>query len=89
MNSVPEICTEKVLIPRVMTRREIKEKYGLTSKRAADVSRQGFFVKNYSRRQVIIDPIPKRFWKNLKRLIYRFFDFDKVFNWSTRLVRRG
>jgi len=65
MNPVPEICREKVFIPPVMTTKDIKEKYGLNSKRATDVERQGFFVKNYSRKQVIIDPTPKRFWKNL------------------------
>ena len=77
MNSVPEIRREKVFIPPEMTTKEIKEKYGLNSKRAADVKRQGFFVKNYSKKQIIIDPenfdsatsysTAKRvYWKNFR-----------------------
>jgi hypothetical protein len=48
MNSVPEIRGEKVFIPPEMTPKEIKEKYGLSSKRAREVLKQEFFVKNYS-----------------------------------------
>jgi hypothetical protein len=48
MNSVPEIRREKVFIPPEMTTKEIKEKYGLSSKRVREVLKQGFFVKNYS-----------------------------------------
>jgi hypothetical protein len=55
MNSVPEIRRERISIPPDMTRGEIKEKYGLTAKQAGDALRSGFFVKNYSRKQVIID----------------------------------
>ena len=55
MNSIPEICREKVFIPPEMTPKEIKEKYGLSSKRAREVLKQGFFVKNYSKKQIIID----------------------------------
>ncbi len=56
MNSVPEIRREKVFIPPEMTTKEVKEKYGLSSKRAREVVKQGFFVKNYSKKQIIIDP---------------------------------
>ena len=56
MNSIPEIRREKVFIPPEMTTKEIKEKYGLSSKRAREVLKQGFFVKNYSKKQIIIDP---------------------------------
>ena len=56
MNSSPETRREKVFIPSEMTPKEIKEKYGLSSKRAREAMKQGFFVKNYSRKQIIIDP---------------------------------
>jgi hypothetical protein len=36
MNPVPEIRREKVFIPPEMTTPEIKEKYGLTSRRARE-----------------------------------------------------
>ena len=77
MNSVPEIRREKVFIPPEMTPKEIKEKYGLSSKRAREVLKQGFFVKNYSKKQIIIDPdnfdpatsystAKKVYWKNFR-----------------------
>ena len=56
MNSVPEIRREKVFIPPELTPKEIKEKYGLSAKRAREDIKQGFFVKNYSKKQIIIDP---------------------------------
>jgi hypothetical protein len=77
MNCLPEIRREKIFIPPEMTPKEIKEKYGLSSKRAREVMKQGFFVKNYSKKQIIIDPenfdaatsysTAKRvYWKNFR-----------------------
>jgi len=79
MNSVPEIRREKVFIPPQMTPKEIKEKYGLSSKRAREVLKQGFFVKNYSRKQIIIDPEnfdPATSYSTAKRVYW------KNFRWS-------
>ena len=75
MNVVPEIRREKIFIPSEMSTQEISEKYGLPKERAWKVKRQGFFVKNYSKKQIIIDPLSfhvptsyntawKVFWKN-------------------------
>jgi hypothetical protein len=75
MNPVPEIRREKIYIPPEMTTKEIKEKYGLSSEKSYKVRKQGFFVKNYSKKQVIIDPenfdpsisystAKKVYWKN-------------------------
>lgn len=50
-----EIRREKVFIPPSMTTKEIREKYGLKPQKACNAKRKGFFVKNYSRKQVIID----------------------------------
>jgi hypothetical protein len=77
MNSVPEIRRERIIVPSEMTTRELKEKYGLSAKRAREVLKQGFFVKNYSKKQIIIDPenfdptisysTAKRvYWKNIR-----------------------
>jgi hypothetical protein len=56
MNSVPKIRREKVFIPPDMTAQEITETYGLPKERSWKVKRQGFFVRNYSKKQVVIDP---------------------------------
>jgi len=79
MNSIPEIRREKVFIPPEMTPKEIKEKYGLSSKRAREVLKQGFFVKNYSKKQIIIDPEnfdPAISYSTAKRVYW------KNFRWS-------
>jgi hypothetical protein len=79
MNCLPEIRREKVFIPPEMTTKEIKEKYGLNSKRAREVLKQGFFVKNYSKKQIIIDPEnfdPAISYSTAKRVYW------KNFRWS-------
>jgi len=76
MNSVPEIRREKVFIPPEMTTREIKEKYGLSSEKSYKVKKQGFFVKNYSKKQIIIDPEnfdPAVSYSTAKRVYWRNF----------------
>lgn len=75
-NCLPEIRREKVFIPPEMTTQEIKHQYALTSRRAADAKRKGFFVKNYSRKQVIIDPEnfdPAISYSTAKRVYFRNF----------------
>ena len=75
MNPVPEIRREKIFIPPEMTVQEITEKYGLPNGKAWKAKKKGFFVKNYSRKQIVSDPsnfdaaisysTAKRvFWKN-------------------------
>jgi len=79
MNTVSEIRREKVFIPPEMPAQEIKEKYGLSSKRAREVLKQGFFVKNYSKKQIIIDPEnfdPAVSYSTAKRVYW------KNFRWS-------
>ena len=79
MNSIPEIRREKVFIQSEMTPKEIKEKYGLSSKRAREAMNKGFFVKNYSRKQIIIDPEnfdPAISYSTAKRVYF------KNFRWS-------
>ncbi len=77
MNLVPEIRRQKICISPEMTTQEIKQEYALNSRRAAEAKRKGFFVKNYSRKQIIIDAenfdpaisysTAKRvYWKNFK-----------------------
>jgi hypothetical protein len=78
MNSVPEIRRERIIIPPEMTKREIKEKYGLSTKRAREALKKGFFVKNYSKRQVIIDPEnfdPAVSYSTAKRVYFKNFSW--------------
>jgi hypothetical protein len=81
MNAVPEIRREKVFIPPEMTPKEIKEKYGLSSGRSRQVRKQGFFVKNYSRKQIIIDPEnfdPAISYSTAKRVYWKNFRWRPV-----------
>ncbi|MGO8988806.1 MAG: hypothetical protein ACLQGU_08315 [bacterium] len=81
MNSVPEIRREKIFIPPEMTPKEIREKYGLSSGRSRQVKKQGFFVKNYSKKQIIIDPEnfdPAVSYSTAKRVYFKNFSLNKV-----------
>jgi hypothetical protein len=76
--SVPEIRRERIIIPPEMTKSEIKEKYGLSARRASQALKQGFFVKNYSKRQVIIDPTnfdPAISYSTAKRVYFKNFSW--------------
>jgi hypothetical protein len=81
MNSVAEIRRERVLIPPEMTSKEIQEKYGLLSERAWVARRKGFFVKNYSQKQVIIDPEnfdPSIPYSTAKRVFWKNFSWNSI-----------
>jgi len=78
MNTVPEIRRERIIIPPEMTTQEIKQEYALDSKRASKAKRKGFFVKNYSKRQVIIDPEnfdPAVSYSTAKRVYFKNFSW--------------
>jgi len=75
---VKEIRRQKVYVPKSMTTNQVMEKYGLKSGAAYSARKKGFFVKNYSRPQVKVDPrkfnvdlcyniAGKVFWRNLSR----------------------
>ena len=77
MDLVPEIRREKVFLQPGMSTEEIKKTYGLSSDQAYKARVKGFFVKNYSKKQIIIDrenfnsavvyPLAKKvFGKNFK-----------------------
>jgi len=53
---VKEIRRQKVYVPRSMTTQQVMEKYGLKQATANNARKKGFFVKNYSRPQVCVDP---------------------------------
>jgi hypothetical protein len=53
---VKEIRRQKVYVPKSMTTNQIMEKYGLKPGAANIARKKGFFVKNYSRPQVCVDP---------------------------------
>ncbi len=50
MHPVPEIRREKIFISPEMTAQETTEKYGLPKERSWKVKKQGFFVRNYSKK---------------------------------------
>ena len=56
MEGVKEIRRERISIPPGMSTKEIEEKYGLKYQAAWKAKKKGFFVKNYSRKQVRVDP---------------------------------
>ena len=81
MNCLPEIRREKVFIPPEMTTQEIKQEYALNSRRARDAKRKGFFVKNYSKKQIIIDPEnfdPAVSYSTAKRVYLKNFSWRPV-----------
>ena len=78
MDPVPEVRREKVFLQPGMSTAEVMKTYGLSSTQAYKARIQGFFVKNYSKKQIIIDrenfnlavcyPLAKKvFAKNFKR----------------------
>ena len=76
MNCLPEIRREKVFIPPEMPIEEVQERYALSRNRANQVRKQGFFVKNYSKKQIIIDPEnfdPAISYSTAKRVYWKNF----------------
>jgi len=78
MDPVPEIRREKVFIPPNMSTAEIVKTFGFSSRQASYAKIKGFFVKNYMKKQIIIDRdsfhpavsynlAGKVFWKNFSR----------------------
>ena len=74
----PEIRREKVYLQPGMSTAEVMKTYGLSSDQAYKARIKGFYVKNYSKKQIIIDrenfnqavcyPLAKKvFGKNFKR----------------------
>lgn len=55
-DEVKEIKRQKINLPKSMTTRQVMKKYGLKQGAAYTARKKGFFVKNYSRPQVCIDP---------------------------------
>jgi hypothetical protein len=97
MDPVPEIRREKVFLQPGMSTQEIMRSYGLSSGQAYKARVKGFFVKNYSKKQIVIDrenfnsavvyPLAKKvFAKNFKRslLAQSLYD-DLIQEAATRL----
>ncbi len=55
MGPVPEIRREKVFLQPGISSDEIMKTYGLSSDQAYKARMKGFFVKNYSKKQIVID----------------------------------
>ena len=78
MRILPEVRREKVFVQPGMSTAEVAKTYSLSTDQAYKARVKGFFVKNYSKKQIIIDrenfnsevvyPLAKKvFGKNLKR----------------------
>ena len=78
MGPVPEIRREKVFLQPGMFTAEVMKTYGLSSDQAYKAKVKGFFVKNYSKKQIVTDreyfnqavcyPLAKKvFGKNFSR----------------------
>jgi len=50
-----EIRREKILVPQDMCLKEMTQKYGISKTCAFNAKKRGWFVRNYSRNQIIID----------------------------------
>jgi len=55
MGPVPEIRREKVYLQPGMSTEDVRKAYGLSSDQAYKARVKGFFVKNYSKKQIVID----------------------------------
>jgi hypothetical protein len=55
MDPVPEIRREKVFLQPGMSTEEIKKTYGPSSDQAYKAGVKGVFIKNYMKKQIIID----------------------------------
>jgi hypothetical protein len=53
---IKEIRRQKIYVPKSMTTRQVMKMYGLKQEAAYNARKKGFFVKNYSRPQVCVDP---------------------------------
>jgi len=53
---IEEIRRQKIYVSKSMTTNQVMEKYGLKEGAAYTARKKGFFVKNYSRPQVCVDP---------------------------------
>jgi len=97
MNPIPEIRREKVFLQPGMTSGEIMKTHGLSYDQAYKAKMKGFFVNNYSKKQIVIDrenfnsavvyPLAKKvFAKNFKRnpLAQSLYD-DMIQEAATRL----
>ena len=74
-----EIRREKVFIEPGLTNAEIVEKYGVSKESVYKVKKNGFFVKNYSRKQIICDPSnfdPAISYSTAKRVYWKNFSLN-------------
>jgi len=81
MKSVAEIRREKIFIPPEMSTQEIKLQYGFSSERSRRVKQQGFFVRNYGKKQIIIDAEnfdPAISYSTAKRVYFKNFSWSSV-----------
>jgi hypothetical protein len=80
-SGLQEIRREKVFVPQNMTTKEIIEKYSISSSSANVTRKRGWFIKNYSRNQIIIDRSnfdPKLSYSIAKQVFWKRFRKNPV-----------
>ena len=53
---IKEVIREKIIIASGMTTKEVRLKYGLKMNAACNARKRGYFIKNYSKTQVKVNP---------------------------------
>jgi len=70
---------EKVYVDQSLTTAQISEKYGIKKSSAYSAKRKGFFVKNYRKRQIMID---RSMFEHAIALAIANKVFKKNFSWN-------
>ncbi len=76
-----EIHREKVFVPKGMSVGEITEKYGISKNTAHASIKRGWFIKNYNKKQVIIDREhfhPTSAYNIARKVFYKNFSRNPV-----------
>ncbi len=81
METTPEIRRERVQVPPDLTVKELTSKYGISVNCARVALKRGWLVKNYSKKQVIIDREnfrPEICYSIAKQVFYKNFRWNPV-----------
>jgi len=81
METTPEIRRERVQVPPDLTVKELTTQYGISATCARNAIKRGWLVRNYSRKQVIIDREhfkPEICYSIAKQVFYKNFRWNPL-----------
>jgi len=81
METTPEIRRERVQVPPNLTVKELTNQYGISATCARNAIKRGWLVRNYSRKQVIIDREhfkPEICYSIAKQVFYKNFRWNPI-----------